>query len=277
MLYKSRIFIFEVTRLQLKFQLSPVTKKLEIVATREEKRSVLVLDSCRGQLVTSTEGPDVSKDNLGFKIQLYRLQRTSKNLDAKPTEPTKVLPCIITVDLDHILLGDVYKGISILQMEDKGPAVQDYLRKKCDSLADTKASAAELWNPGGEEQLRTECLAVVGTYEQELQLFKTRKDRLICCANMRLNYQICRLKRSDDRVKVFFMSRTGIMGEIKEIKGNDYRLMQALQECMSVTLPWKGGLTIAHKCRIPPRKVPKPNSVGGTIQKNMISVGDLSM
>ena len=106
--YKARIILFEILH------------SLEKITEVNEKRCASVVDCCRGLLVSSTEGPEMSTHTLGFKIQLYNFCRQrKKTLLSNPTEPTKIMATTVNIIDDLILFADIRKGFNVMSVQDQ--------------------------------------------------------------------------------------------------------------------------------------------------------------
>ena len=173
--YKARIIIFEILH------------DLEKVADVNEKRCAAVVDWCRGYLLSSTEGPEMSSNTLGFKVQLYRLNKNKKRiLDPNPTEPTKIMATTINVMDDIVLFGDIRKGFNVMVVKNQKNSPQPGLKRAFEWYNDIHVKATELWKidkPTTSENMN--CTVVVSTEDGLIQIYSSLYE------TMQLKGEIC--------------------------------------------------------------------------------------
>lgn len=118
----------------------------------KEKRSAAIIDSCRGYLISNTEGPDLNTNTIGFKVQLYKLNKIDKKLlDPNPTEPTKIMATTINILTSQktnqtlVLFGDVRKSFTVMMVKDQQNSFLPVLQRAYECFQNVSVKATEMW------------------------------------------------------------------------------------------------------------------------------------
>ena len=207
--YKARIIIFEILH------------DLEKVAEVAEKRWAAVVDWCRGYLLSSTEGPEMSSNTLGFKVQLYRLNKSRKKfLDPNPTEPTKIMATTINVMNDLVLFGDIRKGFNVMVVKNQKNSPQPGLKRAFEWYNDIHVKATELWRI--DKQTTGEninWIVVVSTEDGLIQIYSSIYEAMQLKGEIWVGRKVSCLKKITINGKsnsVVFLTQHGTVGLLTE-------------------------------------------------------------
>lgn len=243
-LYRSRILVFEILH------------DLEKIAEVQEKRSAVVVDCCRGYLLSSTEGPEMSTNTLGFKIQLYKLSKSNKRmLDPNPTEPTKIMATTVNVMKDLVLFADVRKSFSIMVVKDQQNSFQPVLKRAYECFSEVTVKASELWritDPTPTEE--SDCVAVVSTEDNHIQIYTSLYETMQLKGEVNLGRKVTGLKKitiGDKSKSILYVTQQGTVGVLIETKKKLEMISEAMIETLSMKLPWQGGHSPLHSLYFP--------------------------
>lgn len=219
--YKARIIIFEILH------------QFEKIAEVNEKRCASVIDSCRGFLLSSTEGPEMSSNTLGFKVQLYKLSKTRKKiLDPNPTEPTKIMATTINVIDDLVLFADIRKGFNVMTVQNQDNSIQPTVRRTYECYNDIIVTDTELWNINKDPtSKRIDCVAVIATENNLLQIYSSLYNTMQLKAEINIGRKVTCIKKveeENDSKNLVYFTQQGSVGMLSQISVKSEKLYEEL-------------------------------------------------
>ena len=243
--YGARILVFEIVH------------DLEKIAEMPEKRSAAIIDCCKGYLISNTEGPDLNTNTIGFKVQLYKLNKIDKKLlDPNPTQPTKIMATTINVLTSQktnqtlVLFGDVRKSFTIMMVKDQQNSFLPVLQRAYECFQDVSVKATELWKISDNKyEGVASCIAAVSTQDYRIQLYTAMYQSMMLKGEVYMGTKVTGLKKIIKNGKsnsIVFVTQNGRVGILKEVEKKRELLNETLLEYISNSLPWQGGLSPLH-------------------------------
>jgi hypothetical protein len=257
--YTARIIVFEILH------------ELEKITEIYEKRWAAVIDCCRGYLLSNTEGPEMSTNSAGFKIQLYKLSKSKKRLlDPNPTEPTKILASKVSVMDDFVLFADIQKSFSVMLAKNQQNSLQPVLTRAFECYENVTASAAELWKiDQSASSENIQCVAVVCTEDNKVQIYSSLYETMKLTGDISVGRKITGLKKigkENRSSSVLYVTQQGSLGVIVSISRTQEIVAEMGLELLSMKLPWQSGLSPLHGCYY--AKNSNNNGWRNVVQKN---------
>ena len=208
--YKARIILFEILH------------SLEKITEVNEKRCASVVDCCRGLLVSSTEGPEMSAHTLGFKIQLYNFCRQrKKTLSSNPTEPTKIMATTINIIDDLILFADIRKGFNVMSVQDQDNSTHPTIVRAYECYNDITVTATELWNVTNNVLAnRADCIAVIATHNNLLQIYESSYNTMQLKSEINIGRRVTCVKKIEntkDSENIVYLTQQGSIGLLSKM------------------------------------------------------------